>query len=428
MKKQEIRDAVVRSFAAYHKEQDGTRLAEQVSPVQLKSKWDLARIRSTIFLDTAALSDVAYCVRLVGPRYLSALSISQVTSLLRDVVRENYWRAARDWPANKGGHLLLEDADIDPVCTYFLQAIVSPPTIRFLFPLTSLKVDRAYEFNSWSLLPPSDLTRSLSGLARLDRLKVDQMPMFSDEGVKGRPVNCWLCISSPAKEHAQKLKRIVLGAIALSPLRRDRHLFSLRANSEGYCYISDGMWTASSPAHMPPIEDILLEVSDLPWLRSLSAILDSTEKADLRKRNALEYYYNAWSLTAPERCAIFFSSLEAIFGAENGISTQGLREGILRALPGVSDEERLKKITDLRNSIVHGGAPDAYSSNNYRKYYRKYKADILDDVEILVEKCLRTIVFDGNFREQPDPYAEIIAKYQGLAILPTTGRSNSILS
>lgn len=231
MKKQEIRDAVVRSFAAYHREQDGTRLAEQVSPVQLKSRWEFARIQSVIFLDTAALSDVAYCVRLVGPRYLTALSISQVTSLLRDIVRENYWRAERDWPANKGGHLILEDADIDPVCNCFLQKIVSPPIIRFLFPLTSLKVDRAYKFNTWSLLPPSELTRSLSGIARLDRLKTDQMPMFCDEGVRGLPVNCWLSISSPAKEHAQKLKRIVLGAIALSPLRRDRHLFSLRPNS-----------------------------------------------------------------------------------------------------------------------------------------------------------------------------------------------------
>lgn len=188
------------------------------------------------------------------------------------------------------------------------------------------------------------------------------------------------------------------------------------------------MWTASSPAHMPPIEDILLEIRDLPWLRSLSGILDSNNKEDNRKRNALEYYYNAWFLTAAERCALFFSSLEAIFGADNGISTQGIREGILRALPEVTDEDRLKKITDLRNSIVHGGAPDAYSSNNYRKYYRKYRADMLDDVELLTERCLRTVIFGENFREQPDPHAEIISKYQGLGVLPTVRRSNSILS
>jgi hypothetical protein len=428
MNKPEIRDAVIRSFAAYHRDQDGTRLAEQVSPVQLKSKWDFARIRSTIFLDTVAISDVAYCVRLVGPDYLSALSISQITSLLRDIVRENYWRVARDWTTNKGGHLVLEDADIDPVCSHFSQAIVSPPTIRFLFPLTSLKVDRAFEFGSWSLFPPSELTRILPSLARLDRLRTDQMPLFAEEGVKGKPVNCWLVISSPAKEHAQKLKRIVLGAIALCPLRRDRHLFSLRANSDGYCYISDGVSTASSPAHMPPIEDVLLELNDFSWLHALSKILESSEKVDLRKRNALEYYYNAWFLTEPERCAIFFSALEAIFGADNGISTQGLREGIVKALPSIKDGERLKTITDLRNSIVHGGAPDAYSSKNYRKYYSKYKYDILDDIEIIAERCLKTTIFGGLFREQPDPHAEIISKFQGLGVLPTTSRSNSILS
>lgn len=428
MKKPEIRDAIVRSFAAYHRDQDGTRLAEQVSPVQLKSKWDSAGIRSTIFLDTAAISDVAYCVRLVGPNYLSALSISQITSILRDIVRENYWRVARDTPSNIGGPLVLEDADMNAVCSHFSEAIVSPPSIRFLFPLTSLKVDQAFEFGSWSLLPPSELPRIVSDLATLDRLKEDQMPLFADEGVEGKPVGSWLSISSPAKEHAQKLKRILLGAIALCPLRRDRHLFSLRANSDGYCYIKDGVWTASSPPHMPPIQDVLLAFNDLPWLRSLSEIIESPKKDDLRKRNSLEYYYNAWFLTEPERCAIFFSALEAIFGAENGISTQSLREGIVKALPAISDSERLRTITDLRNSIVHGGAPDVYSSKNYRKYFRKYKYDIIDDIEIITEKCLRILIFGGLFREQADPHVEIISKYKALGVLSTTYHSNSILS
>ena len=423
----EIRDAVVRSFAAYHRDQDGTRLAERVSPIQLESKWDFARIQSTVFLDTAALSDVAYCVRLSGPDYLKALSISQVTSLLRDIVRENYWRVARDWPANSGGHLVLEDTDIDPVCLHFSQAIVSPSTIHFLFPLTSLKVDRAFEFKRWSLLPPSELSRIVSDFAQRDSLKANQMPLFADEGVKGKPVNSWLVIASPAKEHAQKLKRIVLGAIALCPLRRDRHQFSLRANSDGYCYISDGVWTASSPAHMPPIVDILLEHNDYPWLCTLSKLLESSQKVDLRKLNALEYYYNAWFLTEPQRCAVFFSSLEAIFCADQGKSTEALREGIKRVLTSITDEQRLKTITDLRNSIVHGGSPDAYSSKKYQKYYREYKTDILDDIEIITERCLRIHIFGELFREQPDSNAEIITKYQSLGILPTNGRSNSIL-
>lgn len=428
MKQSEIRDAVVRSFAAYHRDQDGTRLVEQVSPVALKSRSDSAHIRCTIFLDTAAISEVAYCVRLIGPGYLRALSISQIVSLLRDVVRENYWRVARDWSANEVGHLVLDDTDIDHVCAHFSNAIVSPPDIHFLFPLTSLRVDRAFEFKNWSLLPPSELARILSGFARLDRLKADQMPLFPGENVKGKPVNSWLVIKSPAKEHAQKLKRIVLGAIALCPLRRDRHLFTLRANSDGYCYISESVWTASSPSHMPPIQDILLGHKDLSWLDVLARMLESTLKADLRRRNALEYYYNAWFLTAPERCAIFFSALEAVFGAENGITTQSLREGVMRVIPSITDGERLKMITDLRNSMVHGGAPDAYSSRNYQKYHSEYKFDVLDDIEIITEGCLRCEIFGALFREQNDPHAEIIAKYQSLGVLPSTKYSNSILS
>lgn len=428
MKQSEIRDAIVRSFAAYHRDQDGTRLAEQVSVVELKSEWESSRIQTTIFLDTAAISEVAYCVRLIGSSYLRALSISEVTSLLRKIVQDNYWRVAGDWARNKIGHVVLGDIDISPICSDFSNTIVSPPAIQFLFPLTALKVDEALDFGGWSLLSPPDLIQILSGWTPVEEINTKQMPLYADETEKARPVNSWLSIISPVKEHAQKLKRIALGAIALCALRRERHIFTLRANSDGYCYLSKGLWTASSTPHMPPITDILLTRRDLPWLGTLSRILASPNKADLRKRNALEYYYNAWFLSQSERCAIFFSSLEAIFGAEDGKAMQGLRDAITEVIPYTIDPERIRMITDLRNSMIHGGAPDAYSSKNYQKYYKKYKYDILDDIEIITETCLRSKIFGENFREQDDPHAELISKYQSLGILPKSMHLNSIMA
>lgn len=42
--------------------------------------------------------------------------------------------------------------------------------------------------------------------------------------------------------------------------------------------------------------------------------------------------------------------------------------------------------------------------------YRDYGDDPITDMSALVAECLRRKIFNGLLREQPDPYAEIIAQ------------------
>jgi hypothetical protein len=73
----------------------------------------------------------------------------------------------------------------------------------------------------------------------------------------------------------------------------------------------------------------------------------------------------------------------------------------------------------LRSSVIHGGAPDVYDSSKYAKYYRDYGDDPIADMSALVAECLRRKIFGEQFKEQADPYAEVIARSIAAGIIPS---------
>ena len=130
-----------------------------------------------------------------------------------------------------------------------------------------------------------------------------------------------------------------------------------------------------------------------------------------RQVRALEYFYRAWPLDAPERFPWLFTTLDAIFG-DAAQATQAVVDAFGRHGEASFEYPRLRLLLGIRNSVIHGGAPDVYESDKYHRYYETYGDDPLFDLERITAQCLRSTIFDGALVEHPDPNAEIIRAYR----------------
>lgn len=83
---------------------------------------------------------------------------------------------------------------------------------------------------------------------------------------------------------------------------------------------------------------------------------------------------------------------------------------------------------DLRASVIHGGAPDVYDSRKYARYYDIYDADPIYDLELVVTRCLRSLIFEDKLASHPDPHAAIIKTAQEKGRFPKKFNEQTILS
>ena len=72
-------------------------------------------------------------------------------------------------------------------------------------------------------------------------------------------------------------------------------------------------------------------------------------------------------------------TLDAMFG-DSSRATKAVVEALGRFGDSTFDEARLKLLLKLRNSVIHGGAPDIYDSEKYQRYYETYGDDPLFDL------------------------------------------------
>ncbi len=107
---------------------------------------------------------------------------------------------------------------------------------------------------------------------------------------------------------------------------------------------------------------------------------------------------------------------------------QWISEATKDNLADALSNARLRVILQLRGSVVHGRAPDVYDSSKYPKYYKKYKADPISDLELIAAACLRKTVFDDKLLVHVDPNADIIKEAQAAGRLPRRLNNQSILS
>ena len=173
--------------------------------------------------------------------------------------------------------------------------------------------------------------------------------------------------------------------------------------------------------------DIHVSRQDHSWLTTLSALFDSTERAQRSRVRALEYFYRAWFDDPRERFPTMCMALDSLVAATSrhtGAAVEFIRATVAEPI----DEDRLRLLLKLRGAVVHGAAPDVYESEHYEAYYSKYSESPICDLDLLVARCLRQNVFGGQLVAHPDPHAALVKQQQARGRLPRNLRGRSIIA
>jgi hypothetical protein len=394
--------------------------------------WD-KRMGINIYYDQKRMIRAVLYVRQHGPAYLKYLSVDDIRSKLQTFVSDNFWYMANDTYLRQFegsfAENVSEKAKDDLAAALAVSPIFAPRNELTLFPLSVVTVEADFDSAPFFLVSPQSLdgARLPEGSEEKWIVSTRFPPVRDWKGKTGTP-SAWLGVRSPAVQASQKMKAAILGALALTPLPAYRHMFSGRTVLEGRCTIgAAGVTSSFDDTHTPPMmHDLVIGENDHRWLSALSEKLQSGERATRRQLRALEYFYRAWPLAPSERFAVLCMTLDAVFGDANHAS-QAVIDGVRTAIGDHVSDVRLRRLMDLRASVIHGGAPDVYDSRKYGRYYDEFDTDPIHDLELVVGECLRVSVFEGALREHADPNAAIIAEAQAKGRLPKDLSRSTIL-
>ncbi|MEZ0219111.1 MAG: hypothetical protein ACAH22_02325 [Tardiphaga sp.] len=386
---------------------------------------------TTVFYRRKLFIRAVLHVRRNGPVHLRHFAIDVISSKLSGFISDNYWCLSEDTFFKQFDRSYAEyvSPEVKFKLANLLEAseLFSPNRSLSLFPLVPVRVESDFMSESFFLVRPESLGAHLP-IDWLEWFAPEHFPPLKRWEGKQETPSSWLGVRSPAIQSSVKMKAAALGAVALTPRPRYRHLFSYRHVYGGWCELSDTISTSFGDPHTPPMaEDIVITSDDHPWLFLLHAKLSSTQKDTRRQIRALEYFYKAWPLEPGDRFPLLCMTLDAIFGDENH-ATESFIEGIKATIGSHVDDKRLRLLTRLRGSVVHGGAPDVYDSSKYAKYFETYGQDPVYDLELVAAQCLRTVIFDGCLKEHADPNAPLFAALQATGQLPSNLDENTILS
>ncbi|RVC29578.1 hypothetical protein [Mesorhizobium sp. M7A.F.Ca.CA.004.04.2.1] len=375
----------------------------------------LGGISVALFFRRKKLMPAVMKLRSLGPPHLRYLPLGHSFEKLRSFLTDRYHLVAGNNIFSRAETSLLErisKEQVDLLVDQFAESdILTPPLETCLFPLVTIQMRDAFEGAVFSLSTATGLAAQ-TPLANLPRGYVDGhlFPPFSDWKHKTQTPTSWLLVTAPSPEVAKKYRASILGAISLTVMHHYRHQFTGRKVFGGVVGVRDGWSFSDSSPHTPALgEDVVLGVEDGVWLEVIDRALASSSEADIKKLKSLQYFYRAWFLPDSERFPIDCITIDSMFGDANG-ATEAVARGVDELFGGKLDRTRVLLLMRLRNSVIHGGAPDVYDSSKYARYYRDYGDDPIADMSALVAECLRRKVFDGQLREQPDPYAEVIAQ------------------
>jgi hypothetical protein len=393
--------------------------------------WD-RRLGTEIYYHFRELTLAALYVRKKGPPYLRYLPLDSINSMLQHFISENFWYLSDTAWLNRFDGTFAENVPEDIKSRLAIEISRSPVFAPIdeltLYPLVPIQVSKPFKSNTFFLLSSEHFDEDVLPQAlSLKQVNPKQFPPLHDwKGRKEKP-SAWLGVRSPSEIASGKMKAAILGALALTPLPRYRHLFSGRAVFGGRCTISTTATTSFGDAHTPPLmHDIIVTQQDHAWLNQLSDLLATNDKKARRKLRALEYFYRAWDTEASERFPLICMALDAVFGDANR-ATQAVIDGVRETIGDHVSDARLRKLMYLRAAVIHGGAPDVYDSSKYAEYYEQYHTDPITDMELVVAACLRTAIFGDALNEHADPNAAIIAEQQSKGRLPSRVRYPSIL-
>lgn len=374
------------------------------------------RISTFVFFRRRLLVRAALYVRKSGPLHLRSTAMNDIQSQLRDFAIANYGLFATDTFLRQFDESYNERIghDVKAQLADLLAAseLFSPKSFLTLYPLVPVVVESDFRSPQFFLLAPRSIDENDTGVRSVAFAPEDFPPV--KEWDKPEKPSSWLGIRSPIVQASNKIKAAILGALALTPHPRCRHQFSMRSMFGGFCsFDAIGRINLTfGEAHTPAMsEDIIVRQSDHDWLSMLALKFERTDDSSRRQIRALEYYYRAWPLDSHGRFPWLFMTLDAIFG-DSSRATRAVIDAIGQNGGTGFDYDRLRLLLRLRNSVIHGGAPDVYDSERYHQYYEQYGDDPLYDLEVITAQCLRACIFEGALVEHSDPHADLIRAYQ----------------
>lgn len=386
--------------------------------------WD-RRFGTEIFVRRKDYIRALLFVRQNGAPYLRAISISDLWSMVTQFLTDNFWYVLGGGFAGRHNCSYAEQIAIkDKIAladALAKSAMFEPRFELTLYPLLPIRVTANFESECFFLLNAADLSTAQlpHGISAGDLDPSQFPPVMNWEGRK-RLTTSWLGVRSPLPLVSHKMASAILGAVALTPLPRERHLFSGRAMFGGQCTITDTSCIISGDddPHTPPMmHDIVLTEADHGWLAILATLLYASDKHSHTQLRALEYFYRAWFLDPHERFPALCMSLDSLVGVSQGHTSAAVKY-VKSVVDTVIDDDRLRLLMRVRGAVIHGAAPDVYDSENYEKYYVDYETDPIRDLELIVAKCLREAIFGATLKYHPDPNTELLASIQAKGRLP----------
>jgi hypothetical protein len=366
------------------------------------------------------LLDSALFVRKHGPKHIGALPIGEIESRLMHFISENFWYLAQEtfgakFDCSFGEHV---SPRVRAQLTAAIAAseIFNARDVLTVYPLVPVRVLADFDTGVFFLIAPASLAKKLpSGIPKEAADGEHFPPLMGEGGIKHLPTS-WLGVRVPTLHAARKIKATVLGALALTPHRFERYLFTGRPMFGGQCTIDDGWSYGFAEAHTPALsEDIIIDAEDHPWLAVLATKLRSDADRDRSHTKALEYYYRAWAPDEVARFPVLFMALDAIFG-DVGRATQAVIDAVGPIMGPDYSYKRLKQLLSLRAAVIHGGAPDVCESDNYHRYYVDYGEDPIRDLELIVARCMQSVIFQGLQKERPHTHTNLIKEKTGRII------------
>lgn len=299
-----------------------------------------------------------------------------------------------------------------------------------LYPLLTVTIASGFESDQFFLLNPVGLANAeISHLSLVADLDTTQFPpILSWSGIKC-PTASWLGVYSPSPLISKKMSSAILGALALMQASNERYSFSMRKMSGGYCTIKDASFSIhpDKDPHTPPLmHNIAITERDHGWLTILAKLFESKETQSAQQIRALEYFYRAWFLQSHERFPILFMSLDSLVGATEKHTNSAIK--FVQSHVGYAiDDKRLQELLKIRGAVIHGVAPDVSESEHYAKYYTNYKSDPIRDLELVVAKCIRVVVFGADQKCHASTNQALIEKLKTEGRLPKQANKNYII-
>jgi len=373
----------------------------------------------------------ALFVRKEGPAYLRYMAINDIWSMLTDFITNSYWCLLGEAFGVPFNHSYADQLS-DGAKTQLAELIAASPIFNpveelTVYPLVPIRVAADFDSDPFFLIAPGSLRDGIPPDIDPSRIVPGQFPPTANwEGRREAP-NSWLGVRSPVLQASRKMKAAILGALGLTPLPRYRYMFSGRAMFGGRCTLSGGCAISFGEPHTPPaMDDICITAVDHEWLEILASKLLAPERVVRRQIHALEYFYRAWFLDPPDRFPVLCMALDAVFGEANH-ATQAVVDGVRNLIGEQVPDQRLRALMDLRAAVIHGGAPDVYDSRKYARYYDAYDADPIRDLELVVARCLRKLVFRDTLKVHSDPHAEVIEAAQARGRFPKKLSGHTII-